>query len=88
MSDIRRTSAMLVGPSRDIGNRLKTIRLTRRMSREQFAELLEISIDFLRLIERGINVLSFKNLEVVSAQTGMPVQELFVFEDNTARHSN
>jgi len=64
------------------GNRIKTIRLARSMSQEQFAELLEISVDFLSLIERGINAPSFENLEVFSTQLDIPVHELFVFEDD------
>jgi transcriptional regulator with XRE-family HTH domain len=66
------------------GNRLKAIRLARRMSQEQFAELLEISVDFLSLIERGINAPSFENLEIFSGQLEMPVHELFVFEGNAS----
>jgi transcriptional regulator with XRE-family HTH domain len=58
------------------------------MSQEQFAELLEISVDFLGLIERGINVPSFENLEVFATQLGIPVHELFMFKNNTARHRN
>ena len=53
------------------------------MSQEQFAELLGISVDFLSLIERGINAPSFENLESFSIQLGVPVWELFVFD-----HSN
>jgi transcriptional regulator with XRE-family HTH domain len=64
------------------GNRLKTIRLARKMSQEQFAELLEISVDFLSLIERGINAPSFENLDVFSTQLGIPVHDFFVFEDS------
>jgi transcriptional regulator with XRE-family HTH domain len=56
------------------------------MSQEQFAELLEISVDFLSLIERGINAPSFENLEVFSIQLDIPVHELFVFGENTVRH--
>ena len=63
---------------------MKTIRLSRKMSQEQFSELLDISVDFLSLIERGINAPSFENLEVFSARLGVPVHELFVFEDTTA----
>ena len=70
------------------GNRIKTIRLARSMSQEQFAELLEISVDFLSLIERGINAPSFENLEVFSTQLGLPVHELFVFEGNAARQKS
>jgi transcriptional regulator with XRE-family HTH domain len=70
------------------GNRIKTIRLGRSMSQEQFAELLEISVDFLSLIERGINAPSFENLEVFSTQLDIPVHELFVFEDDAARQNS
>lgn len=66
------------------GVRIKTIRLARKMSQEQFSELLDISVDFLSLIERGINAPSFENLEVFSARLGVPVHELFVFEDTAA----
>ena len=58
------------------------------MSQEEFAELLEISVDFLSLIERGINAPSFENLEVFSIQLGIPVNELFVFEGSTPTHNN
>jgi transcriptional regulator with XRE-family HTH domain len=70
------------------GNRIKTIRLARSMSQEQFAELLQISVDFLSLIERGINAPSFENLEVFSTQLGIPVHELFVFEDSATRQNS
>jgi transcriptional regulator with XRE-family HTH domain len=70
------------------GNRIKSIRLGRSMSQEQFAELLEISVDFLSLIERGINAPSFENLEVFSTQLDIPVHELFVFEDDAARQNS
>jgi len=50
------------------------------MSQEQFAELLGISVDFLSLIERGINAPSFENLESFSIQIGVPVWKLFVFK--------
>ncbi len=70
----------LSGLREKFGNRLRTIRSTRKMSQEEFAELLGISVDFLSLIERGINAPSFENLEVFSTQLGIPVHELFVFE--------
>jgi transcriptional regulator with XRE-family HTH domain len=70
------------------GDRIKTIRLARSMSQEQFAELLQISVDFLSLVERGINAPSFENLEVFSTQLSIPVHELFVFEDSAARQNS
>jgi transcriptional regulator with XRE-family HTH domain len=66
------------------GQKLKSIRLSKQMSQEQFAELLEISVDFLSLIERGINAPSFENLEVFSVQLGLSVSELFTFTRSPA----
>ena len=54
------------------------------MSQEEFAELLDISVDFLSLIERGINAPSFENLEVFATQLGVPVSDLFTFDVGTA----
>lgn len=62
------------------GNRIRSIRLSRKKSQEEFAELLEISVDFLSLIERGINAPSFENIEVFSARLGVPVSQLFTFD--------
>jgi len=42
------------------GARLRQIRAQRRMTQEQFAETLDISVDFLSLIERGRNAPSFE----------------------------
>lgn len=62
------------------GQRLKGIRLARKLSQEQFAERLGISVDFLSLIERGINAPSFENLDAFSVQLKMPLAVLFDFE--------
>jgi transcriptional regulator with XRE-family HTH domain len=49
------------------------------MTQQQLAELLDISIDFLSLVERGINAPSFENLEVFSITLGIPVRDFFDF---------
>ncbi len=49
------------------------------MTQEQFAELLDISIDFLSLLERGLNAPSFESLESFSIILGIPVREFFDF---------
>ena len=63
------------------GQRIKAMRAERKLSQEQFAELLEISVDFLSLIERGINAPSFENLDVFSIRLGVPVSDLFTFNE-------
>ena len=64
---------------RQFGKRLKAIRLERKLTQEDFAELVGISVDFLSLIERGINSPSFEVLEKMSGGLRMPVRELFDF---------
>jgi transcriptional regulator with XRE-family HTH domain len=64
---------------RDFGRRLKAIRLERKLTQQEFAELVDISIDFLSLIERGRNSPSFEVLEKMSQRLKLPVRDLFDF---------
>jgi transcriptional regulator with XRE-family HTH domain len=50
------------------------------MTQERFAEALDISVDFLSLIERGTNAPSFETLEKISRRLKVPVAELFIFD--------
>ena len=61
------------------GARLRQIRSQRRMTQEQFAETLDISVDFLSLIERGMNAPSFKTLDKIAKRLRMTVADLFTF---------
>lgn len=63
------------------GERLRQIRLKRRMSQEQFAEMLDISVDFLSLIERGRNAPSFETLDRMAKRLRVRVAGLFTFTD-------
>ena len=61
------------------GQHLRQIRLSRRMSQERFAETLDISVDFLSLIERGRNAPSFETLDKIAKRLRMSVADLFTF---------
>ena len=63
------------------GQRLREIRLSRRMSQEQFAEALNMSVDFLSLIERGRNAPSFETLDRITKRLRMSVADLFTFDN-------
>ena len=52
------------------------------MTQEQFAELLDISIDFLSLVERGRNAPSFESIESFSITLGIPVRDFFDFSSD------
>jgi len=62
------------------GQRLRSIRDQRRMTQERFAEVLEMSVDFLSLIERGISAPSFETLEKIAKRLKLSVADLFTFE--------
>lgn len=70
MSDIRK----------EFGKRLKALRIEAELTQEQLAGKADISVDFLSLIERGINAPSFDNLENLSRALDKPLKELFDFE--------
>jgi transcriptional regulator with XRE-family HTH domain len=64
---------------KDFGNRLLAIRHERKLTQEQFAEHVGISVDFLSLIERGINAPSFETIEQMAKSLRLPVKALFEF---------
>ena len=68
---------------KQFGFRLRKIRAERGMTQERFAETLNISVDFLSLMERGINAPSFETLERMAKKLRIPVAYLFTFGGNT-----
>jgi len=50
------------------------------MTQEQFAETLDVSVDFLSLVERGRNAPSFDTLDRIAKRLKMPVGDLFTFD--------
>jgi transcriptional regulator with XRE-family HTH domain len=67
---------------RQFGKKLRSIRKRRGMTQEQFSELLDISIDFLSLVERGLNAPSFESIESFSITLGIPVRDFFDFSSD------
>ena len=63
------------------GRRIKRLRLGARLTQEELAEKATISVDFLSLIERGLNSPSFENIENLAQALGLRLAELFETED-------
>ncbi len=53
-----------------IGSRIRTIRESMSLTREQFSELIDISSSFLSQIERGEKSMSIETLMAISLKTG------------------
>lgn len=62
---------------KSFGEHLRSIRFHRQMTQEQFSEHIGISVDFLSLIERGINAPSFETIEQIALRLEIPVSSLF-----------
>ena len=69
--------------SRAFGNRLVTIRKTKRLTQEKLAEKTGISIDFLSMLERGYRSPSFTTIEHLANALAIEVKELFDFSKDT-----
>ena len=52
------------------------------MTQEQLAEDALVSVDFLSLIERGINAPSFDTLEKLAIALDVPVKHFFEFDSD------
>ena len=63
------------------GIRVRDLRLKAGLTQEQLASEVGISVDFLSLIERGINAPSFKNIEKLSDALNVNTFELFIFDN-------
>lgn len=63
------------------GRHLRLLRRNRDMTQEQFAEAVGISVDFLSLIERGINAPSFETLECIARVLRLTAADLFDFNE-------
>lgn len=61
------------------GRRLRYLRRQRDMTQEKLAELSALSVDFISLVERGINSPSFENIEKFSQVLKVDVVDLFTF---------
>ena len=59
------------------GQRLRALRRERGLTQEQLAEMAHLSVDFISLVERGINAPSFENIEQLSIKLKVSVAELF-----------
>ena len=67
---------------KDIGRKMKEIRINKNLSQEEFAEEIGITASYLGQIERGQRKISLPTLEKISERTGVPI-EIFICNMNT-----
>ncbi len=64
-----------------LGQRIASLRKVRKLTQEQLAEAIGCSVEFISLIERGVNAPSVSGLEKFAKILKVEVRELFTFEE-------
>ena len=64
-----------------LGQRIAGLRKGRKLTQEQLAEAVGCSVEFISLIERGVNAPSVSGLEKFAKILKIEVRELFTFEE-------
>jgi len=64
-----------------LGQRIAALRKARKLTQEQLAEALGCSVEFISLVERGVNAPSVAGLEKFAKVLRVEVKELFTFEE-------
>ncbi len=65
---------------KQLGQRIATLRRLRALTQEQLAETIECSVEFVSLVERGVNAPSVAGLEKFAKALKVNVRDLFTFE--------
>ena len=63
-----------------LGKRIFTLRKQKKISQEQLAEAADYSVDFISLVERGINAPSIEGCERLAKALRVKVKDLFDFD--------
>lgn len=62
-----------------LGKRIAALRAAKKLTQEQLAEAVGCSVEFVSLVERGVNAPSVAGLEKFADALSVEVKELFTF---------
>jgi len=65
---------------KQFGKRVQRLRIEGKITQEQLADIVGVTIESISNIERGIHGPSFDNLEKIALALDVPVYRLFEFE--------
>ncbi len=67
--------------SQRLGLRIKALRRLKRVTQQELADMIEISVTLLSHIERGRRIPSPQQLEKIARQLDVPGEELFIIRE-------
>ncbi len=63
-----------------LGQRIAALRRAKGLTQENLAEAIGCSVEFISLVERGVNAPSVAGLDKFSSVLGVEVRDLFTFD--------
>ena len=63
-----------------LGQRIADLRRAKELTQEQLAEAVDCSVEFISLVERGVNAPSVAGLEKFAKVLKVEVRDLFTFD--------
>ena len=64
-----------------LGKRIAALRRVKGLSQEEFARKSGYSVEFISLVERGVNAPSVTGLEKIAKALGVEIKDLFDFRE-------
>ncbi len=68
-----------------LGQRIAALRKKRNFTQEALAEAIPCSVEFISLVERGVNAPSVAGLQKFADALGVEVRDLFTFTEGKER---
>lgn len=68
---------------KSLGKRIAALRRSKKLSQEDFADKSGYSVEFISLVERGVNAPSVAGLEKIAKALGVQIKDLFDFREVT-----
>jgi transcriptional regulator with XRE-family HTH domain len=66
------------------GQRIRQIRMLKKLSQEQLAVIADLHRTYIGMIERGEKNITLLNIEKLSNALAIEIQELFIFDNKDA----
>jgi transcriptional regulator with XRE-family HTH domain len=70
-----------------LGERIAVLRKARKLTQVQLAKAIDCSVEFISLVERGVNAPSVAGLEKFASVLKVNVVDLFTFPRHRTNHS-
>jgi len=76
----------MAGIEKRIGAKITEIRLTRKLTQAQLAEKVNVSVETISRLERGVSIPSLKTLENIAQSLNAPLTTFFEFDNRLSKN--